>query len=86
MVPLLPPQEILRVEMSQTLERVKEEGRREVNRKVIPCYTMGRQQMLSGHMHTTTYTLNDKYIFCLCVWGRDELQLNFIPNMEWDDP
>jgi len=35
-VPLLPPQEILRVEMSQTLERVKEEGRREVNRKVIP--------------------------------------------------
>ena len=48
---------------------------------------MGRQQMLSGHMDTTTYTLNDKYIFCLCVWGgRDELRLNFIPNMEWDDP
>ena len=47
--------------MSQTVERAREEGRREVNRKVIP---LGRQ----GSPHATTHfdfeTIN---IFCVCV-------------------
>ena len=70
-VTLCPPQEMLRVEMSQTVERAREEGRREVNRKVIP---LGRQ----GMPHTTTHF--EMFFLCVCVCSRGD-GLDFIPKL-----
>ena len=59
--------------MSQTVERAREEGRREVNRKVIP---LGRQPT----PHTTTHFEMINIFLCVCVCVLEGMDWTSFPN------